>query len=298
MAPVRRPAVAFAALAAASLLFGATFVVVKDAVAVVPPLRFVGWRFLLGAAVLVAIRVPRGSRLWREGTIAGLFLFAGYALQTQGLTSTSASNSGLITGLYVVLTPLFAAAVARRVPRGLVIGGALLAFAGFAVLTVVDDFRLAAGDAYTVGCAAAFAGHIVYLARTAHWHRVVPFTAVQLLVTGVLGLVLSLAVDGVGAPAGEAWLAIAVTGVLVSAGAFYLQVWSQTIIGPSRTAIVLALEPAFAALSGAVFLGERLGLRGVTGGLLILAGIYVVLSGTGPDDDLPLEAAEAISPAH
>lgn len=295
---MRRPAVAVAALALASLLFGVTFVVVKDAVALVPPMRFVGWRFLLGAAVLVAIRRPRGTRLWRDGIVAGLFLFAGYALQTQGLTSTSASNSGLITGLYVVLTPLIASAVARRLPRRLVVLGASMAFSGFAVLAVVDDFSLSPGDAYTVGCAAAFAGHIVYLAQTAHWHRVVPFTAVQLLVTAALGLGLSVVIDGAAMPVSEAWVAIVATGVLVSAGAFYLQVWSQRVIGPSRTAVVLALEPAFAAISGAVFLGDRLGWRGVTGAALILAGIYVVLAGTGPDDDLPIEAAEAISPAH
>ena len=292
---MRRPVLAIAALAIASLLFGVTFVVVKDAVSVVPPMRFVGWRFLLGAAVLAAIRRPRGARLWRDGVVAGLFLFAGYALQTQGLTSTSASNSGLITGLYVVLTPLLVAALARRAPRPLVVAGALLAFVGLAALTIADSVRPQSGDLYTVGCAAAFAGHIVVVARKAHWHRVVPFTAVQLTVTAVLGLGLSIAVDGVAMPETSAWAAIAVTGVLVSAGAFYLQVWSQTVIGPSRTAVVLALEPAFAALSGAVLLGERLGVRGITGGLLILAGIYVVL--VGGDDEAPI-AAEAISPAH
>ena len=297
---MRRPIIAFAALAVASLLFGVTFVVVKDAVAIADPLSFVGWRFLLGAAVLLAIRLPRGKAVWRDGTWAGLLLFAGYALQTQGLTTTSASNSGLVTGLYVVLTPLLAAAVGRRHPRALVVGGALLAFGGFGVLAVVDGFRLAPGDAYTVACAVAFAGHIVYLARTAHRHRVIPFTAVQLLVTAVLGLIGSAAIEGVGVPPGDAWVAIAITGLVVSAGAFYLQVWSQTVIGPSRTAIILALEPAFAALSGAVLLGERLGGRGLTGALLILAGIYVVLTGTGPEDnlDIDLEAAEAISPAH
>jgi drug/metabolite transporter (DMT)-like permease len=86
------------------------------------------------------------------------------------------------------------------------------------------------------------------------------------------------------------------TGVVVSAGAFLIQVWSQTILGPSRTALILSLEPAFAALTGAVVLGERLGWRGLGGGALILTGIYVVLAGTGPEDDLP--AAEAISAAH
>lgn len=289
----RRPLIAYAALALASLLFGVTFVVVKDAVAIVPPLTFVGWRFLLGAALLFAMGLPRGRQLWRDGSIAGLLLFAGYSLQTQGLTSTSASNSGLVTGLYVVLTPLLAAAVSRRAPRPIVIAGALLAISGFAVLTVVDDFRLAAGDAYTVACAVAFAAHIVFLARSAQRHRVLPFTAVQLLVTALLGLGSARIIEGGALPPKAAWAAIVLTGFLVSAGAFYLQVWSQTVIGPSRTAIVLALEPAFAALSGAVFLGERLGLRGLLGAALILGGIYVVLAGTGAEDDL---GTVAISP--
>lgn len=286
---------AYLALALASLLFGVTFVVVKDAVAVVPPLSFVGWRFLLGAGLLFAIRLPRGRRLWRDGSIAGVLLFAGYALQTQGLTSTSASNSGLVTGLYVVLTPLLAAAVGRRSPRLLVLAGAALAVAGFAVLTIVDNFRLEAGDAYTAGCAVAFAAHIVFLARSARDHPVLSFTGVQLAVTAVLGLAASGVIESVGVPPRESWAAIAVTGILVSAGAFYLQVWSQTVVGPSRTAIVLALEPAFAALSGAVLLGERLGPRGLGGAALILGGIYVVLAGTGPEDDLEVVA---IGPPH
>jgi drug/metabolite transporter (DMT)-like permease len=100
-------------------------------------------------------------------------------------------------------------------------------------------------------------------------------------------------VEGVGIPPRASWAAIAITGILVSAGAFYLQVWSQTVVGPSRTAIVLALEPAFAALSGAVLLGERLGGRGLLGAALILGGIYVVLAGTGPEDDLETIAVGA-----
>jgi drug/metabolite transporter (DMT)-like permease len=293
---VRKPSVAYAALSLASLLFGATFVMVKDAVATLPPLAFVGWRFLLGAAVLFAIARPRAARTWREGTIAGLFLFAGYALQTQGLTTSTASNSGLITGLYVVITPLAASALARRMPRPLVVIGALIAFGGFAALTLAAGFRVRSGDLYTVGCAFAYAGHIVYLSRRALHHGVIAFTAVQLLVTAILGLTFSAIIEGLQAPGRATWTAVVVTGVAVSAGAFFLQVWSQTVVGPARTAIVLALEPAFAAATAAIVLGERLGGRGLLGAALILAGIYVVLAGTGAEDELP--AGEAISPAH
>jgi len=290
---MRRPLVAYLALGLAAFVFGATFVVVKDVVETLPPLALVGWRFLVGGAVLLALRRPASRATWREGAIAGLFLFAGYALQTQGLTTSSASNSGLITGLYVVITPLLAGALARKAPPWLVVSGAVVAFGGLAMLTSSDGLRLRPGDLYTVGCAIAFAGHIVYLSRSAHRHRVIAFTAVQLLVAGALGLVGSAAVEGLGIPGAATWPSVIGLGVVVSAGAFYLQVWAQTVVGPSRTAIVLALEPAFAAATGAIVLGERLGTSGVIGAALILGGIYVVLAGTGSDDDLPLGESAA-----
>jgi drug/metabolite transporter (DMT)-like permease len=267
--------------------------VIKDAVAHLPPLGFVGWRFLLGAAALGALAPPRGKALWRDGALAGVMLFSGYALQTVGLAHTSASNSGLITGLYVVFTPLLAAAVSRRAPRLLVILGAALAFGGLALLTLQDGLTLRHGDALTVGCAVAYAAHIVYLARVAHRHRVLAFTAVQLMVA-IGGLAASAILEGPRFPPGRVWPALVGTGLAVSAGAFLLQVWSQTVIGPSRTAIILALEPAFAAATAAVVLGERLSVPGWAGAGLILAGIYAALAG----EEDPLPAAEALTPAH
>ncbi len=298
---MRTPRVAYLALAAAALLFGLTFVVIKEvvvegAVEGFPPLGFVGWRFLLGATVLTAIAPPRNAAVWRDGTIAGLLLFAGYALQTQGLATTSASNSGLITGLYVVFTPLLAAAVARRAPRLLVVAGVLLAFAGLAALTLKTGFALHEGDLLTVGCAISFAAHIVYLARVAPRHSVVAFTSVQLIATALLGLASSALLEGFQVPPGKVWPALLLTGLAVSAGAFLLQVWSQTVVGPARTAILLALEPVFATAAAAIWLGERLSARGWAGAALILASIYIVLSASGEEDQLP--AAEAITPAH
>lgn len=291
-----RTVLAGSALALASFLFGATFVVVKDAIVTLPPLGFVGWRFAIGAVVLLAVARPSTWATLRAGTIAGVWLFLGYAFQTKGLVTTTASNSGLVTGLYVVVTPLLAAAVSRRLPRSAVAIGASIAFAGLATLTVDPGFRLAAGDIWTIGCAVAFAGHIVYLSRVAHRHPVVAFTAVQLAVTAVLGLTASALMEPFATPGRDHLVALLVTGIGVSAGAFLLQVWSQTVLGPARTALILALEPAFAALTAAVVLGERLGGRGLAGAALILGGIYVVLTGTGPEDDLP--AAEAVSAAH
>lgn len=293
---MRRPPIAYAALALAALLFGATFVVVKEAVVILPPMAFVGWRFLIGAAALLLLGIPRGRSIWRDGLAAGVLLFAGYALQTAGLAETSASNSGLITGLYVVFTPLLAALVARHGIGLATIGGTLVAFAGLAVLTIRDGVNLAAGDLLTVGCAVAFAGHIVVLARVAFRHPVIPFTAVQLLVTAVLSLAGSAMAEGFPLPTEEVMPALLMTGLVVSGGAFLLQVWSQTVVGPSRTAIILALEPAFAAAFAAWLLAERLDTRGWVGAGLILAGIYLVLASAGDRDAVP--AAEAVTPAH
>ena len=282
-----RTTLAAISLAFAAFLFGATFVVVKDALDVLPPFGFVGWRFVIGAAVLLAISRPRSRRAATAGVIAGLWLFAGYACQTKGLVTTSASNSGLVTGLYVVFTPVFAAALRRRAPRPAVFAGAVIAFAGLAALTLSDGFAFRSGDLWTIACAVAFAGHIVYLSRVAHRFPVIALTGVQLAVTGVLGLALSALVEDFTVPGTDMALPLLGTGIFISAGAFLLQVWSQTLLGPSRTALILALEPAFAALTAAVVLDERLGVRGVVGGALILVGIYVVLSGTGQEDELP-----------
>lgn len=294
---MRRPLFAFLALAGASFLFGATFVVIKEAILELPPLSFVGWRFLIGALALLALARPRGGALWRDGIFVGSLLFAGYALQTLGLARTTASNSGLITGLYVVLTPLLAAGLARIRLRLIVLVGTLMSFAGLALLTITDDFQFRSGDLLTVGCAAAFAGHIVALAHVARRHPVIPLTTVQLFTTAALALALAVPVDGLPVPEGGKVLAALVfTGIAVSAGAFVLQVWAQTVVGANTTAIILSLEPAFAAATAAVVLGERLTARGWTGAGLILAGIWVVVSFSPAEGAVP--AAEAVTPAH
>lgn len=293
---MRRPSIAYFALAVAALFFGATFVVIKEAVESLPPFSFVGWRFSISAAALLLLAWPRGARIWKDGLVAGSLLFAGFASQTWGLSLTSASNSGLITGLYVVFTPLLAAAVSRRKLGPWTIGGALLAFVGLALLTVGDSLDLQSGDLLTLGCAAAFAGHIVVLSHVAYRHPVIPFTAVQLLLTGLSALAASAIFEGFPVPTADDLPALLLTGLAVSGGAFILQVWSQTVVGPARTAMVLSLEPVFAVAFAAWLLDERLTTRGWVGSIMILGAIYAVLATTKGTDEIP--AAEAVSPAH
>ncbi|HVM04965.1 MAG TPA: DMT family transporter, partial [Acidimicrobiales bacterium] len=265
---------AHAAVLAAALLFGTTFVVVRDAVAEVAVVPFLAVRFLVGAAVLAPFALAPGrdrdaaragavgarSGVVGAGVVCGLVLLAGYLFQTAGLQYTTAPVSAFVTYLLVVIVPVISSLVLRRRPGGATSAGVVVAAAGLVLLTG-EGAGVGRGELLTLGCAVAFAVHIVLLAELAPRHDTVRLTAVQLLVVGALCAVPGLFLGGYAFPA-EAWLAAAFTGAAVSALAFSLQVWGQRRVGPTRTSLLLMLEPVAAAALGHVT-GERLGARGV-----------------------------------
>jgi drug/metabolite transporter (DMT)-like permease len=264
-----------AALVGAALLFGGTFIVVQEGVEQAEPVPFIGARYLIALLVLApfARRRPPTPGLARDGVVAGIALGAGYIFQTAGLQYTTSSTSAFITYLLVVFVPLIAAVVLRRRPHGLTLVGVAVAVVGLALLTGGGSGRLGKGEILTLGCAVSFAAHIIVLAEVARRHDVVRLTLVQIATVcagcGIAGLFLG----GYGFGA-KAWVAAAATGIGATALAFVLQVWAQRIVGPTRTALVLLLEPVFAAAFGYV-VGERLGWIGVLGGLLILVSVAV-----------------------
>jgi drug/metabolite transporter (DMT)-like permease len=273
----RRPSTAVRAhlaLVGAAFFFGTTFLVVKDAVERAGPVPFLGVRFLIGAAVVwpFARRRPSAPGLGRAGALCGAALLGGYLFQTIGLQYVSSSVSAFITYLLVVMVPLLSAALLRRPPRPPTIVGIAVAFAG---LFLLNGARLTFGEGelLTVGCAFCFALHVVLLADFAPRFDPLRLNAVQLAVVGAGCLLPGFLTGGYGFPL-SAWLAAAYTGVAASAVAFGLMVWAQRSVGPSRTALMLMLEPVFAGLAG-YLAGERLGALGVAGAALILVGIAV-----------------------
>lgn len=266
------PVRAHLAVAAAGVLFGTTFVVVQDAVADVEPIPFLAVRFLIGAAALApfAARAPRQPGRTRAAALCGLALLAGYVFQTIGLQYTTASVSAFVTYLLVVMVPVLAAVVLRRPPSRRVAIGVALATAGLFFLTGATDVGFGKGEALTLGCAFAFAVHIVLLAELSPRFDTMALTAGQLVVVGVA----CLAVGGVPHLTARAYAAAAYTGVTASAVAFVLQVYGQRRVGPTRTSLLLMLEPVSAAVLGYAT-GEGLAAVAVLGAVLILGGVAV-----------------------
>jgi drug/metabolite transporter (DMT)-like permease len=264
------------ALVAAAFLFGVTFVIVQEGVEDAAPLPFLAVRFLIGLVVLVPFAAgrPRTPQLWRDGGVAGLALGAGYVFQTTGLQYTTPSVSAFITYMAVVFLPVIVTIAFRRPPQPSTVVGVVIAVVGLVLLTGGVGGEFGRGEWLTLGCAFCFAVHIVILARVAPRNDTIALTAVQIAVVMVGCGVAGWFTGGYGLGA-AAWAAALVTGIGATAVAFLLQTGAQKVVSPTRAVLVLLLEPVFAALLGAV-LGERLGWRGVLGGVLILAAVIVV----------------------
>ena len=262
-------------------VWGLTFVMVKDAIELLPTMAFLAYRFI-PAALLVAL-VFRGRLRslgrdgWRAGAVMGLFLTAAYILQTLGLEQTTASNAGFITGLFVVFTPVLGAVFLRdRLPAVAWVAAAVSAAGLYLLSGAGGDFHLR-GDGLVLLCALAVAAHILLTARAVRDHDVGALLVVQLSVCAMLCLAIAVAAGDLEAPRGATvWSALVVTALIASALGFFVQTYAQQHAPPARTALILASEPAFAGLFGWLLADERLSAISWVGAGLILAAIVAV----------------------
>lgn len=282
--PARRSPVAPSTLAVLALLavtasWGSTFFLLKDVIERVPVPDFLALRFLVAFAAVAAVAPRAVARLTpaerRHGVLLGAVYGAAQLLQTVGLHTTSASVSGFLTGMYVVFTPLLGALV-LRVRLGWPVWTAVgLATAGLALLSL-QGLAVGGGEALTLASALLYAVHILGLGRWSSGRNALGLSVVQLATIS--------AVCGLGAVPGGLvlptrtgdWVVLVYMAVVAGALALLAQTWAQAHLPPTRAAIVMTLEPVWAAGFAVAFGGEALGLRLLLGGALVLAAMYLV----------------------
>jgi drug/metabolite transporter (DMT)-like permease len=264
-----------------------TFVVVKDALADISVFGYLAARFVLGALPMIWIYRKDLRKLTREeawaGIQVGFFMFGGYAFQTAGIARTTPSKAAFITGISVVLVPVFLAAFWRKEIGAWAWGGAAASFAGLYFLTVPKQglTDLNRGDLLVMGCAVLYAFQIIFIARYTGKYSLGALSCLQVILAGVLS---TIAVPILNVTHWEPFFVrftfpmefgVIVTAIFTTALAYPLLVWGQRHTSATNTALILTGEPVFAAITSYLVLHERLGGRALAGAVLILAGICI-----------------------
>ncbi|HEU5486439.1 MAG TPA: DMT family transporter [Microlunatus sp.] len=266
------------ALLAMTAAWGSTFFMIKDVVTRIPVPDMLTVRFTIAAVALAVIAGPRlkmSRATLRRGLLLGLLYGIAQLLQTVGLAHTAASVSGFLTGLYVVFTPLLSALILRTRIAGSVWAAAVLATAGLGVLSL-QGFAIGYGELLTVASAVVYALHIVALGRMSE-----PGTALQLSVVqmATIALVCGIAAapGGIQLPtSGVDWAIVVYLALIAGALTMLLQTWAQARVEASRAAVIMAMEPVWAAAFAVAFGGESVTWRMIIGGGAILAAMYLV----------------------
>lgn len=278
-------------------VWGITFVVVQDALSGIGPYYFVAIRFALAFLFLSLVYYKKFGQINRQSLTAGIFigffLFGGYAFQTVGLKYTGAANAGFITGLSVVLVPLFTALGLRRLPAYYATFGVLCAAIGLGLLAINDSFTVNYGDVLVFFCAICYALHIIMVGRYATRLNPELLAIIQIGAVSVISFIFGLSLETIPAEfTRQVWIALLITAIPATALAFLIQNKVQRFTSTTHTAIIFAMEPVFAALAAYLFSNEVLSARQLIGCFLILAGMMTVELKGSSDTDPELAGRE------
>ncbi len=271
---------AVAGLTAMTVIWGTTFILVKWTVAAVDVYYFLFLRFLVASLLLMLIFHQHLRKTTRESIrasfIMSLFLFGIYATQTEGLRFTTASNSALITGLYLVLIPLFSMMFLGKRTKLLPTLGAVTSVIGLYLLTNYSLSGFNIGDGITLICSAMCAFHVLLTGHFTTKHRLIPLVLFQFLfVTAYSGMTAAIKMSYTVHMPPVAWLTIVVTGALATALAFTVQTAAQRLVEPTRAGIIFALEAVFGALFAYLIGGEMLTATSFIGACLMICGMVI-----------------------
>jgi drug/metabolite transporter (DMT)-like permease len=288
------PRLALTALVGVTAIWGWTFLIVKDAIQLMPVMDFLAVRFALAAAVMLVVRPTSLRRIsrrgWRHGVILGVLLGLAYITQTQGLLYTSPAVSGFITGMSVVFTPIVAWLLLRQKigPRTWLAVG--LAIVGLALLSL-RGWSFGTGELLTLACALFVAFHIIGLGQWSAEHDTYGLALVQIATVAVISLIAAAPGGIMMPPDATTWGTIGITAVLATATAFFVQTWAQSLVTPTHAAVVLTMEPVFAGVFSVAFGTEQVTVRNVLGAVCVLVAMLIVQLKSGRKPDPPDKTA-------
>jgi drug/metabolite transporter (DMT)-like permease len=269
-----------------AMIWGTGFVAQTTGMDHIGPFLYSGLRFALGSLCLLPLVLRKGANpasrepfltkgLWLGGCLMGLALALGINLQQVGLLFTSVTNSGFITGLYVIVVPLLGLALGHRIGLGIWLGAGL-AVLGMGLLSVGDNFHVASGDWLQLAGAFVWGAHVVIVGIFASRHDPIRLAFLQFATCAVVSLILAVVMEPIDLPSIVAAGPALLYGGIVAVGIGYtLQVIAQKDAIASHAAIIFSLEAVFAAIAGAWLLNESLHLRGYVGCGLMLTGMLV-----------------------
>lgn len=265
-----------------TMIWGSTFLVVKNTVRLSGPFTYLAFAYGVGALVLALIFRRRLARITRaelrNGLIIGLILFTGYALQTTGLQSTTVSKAGFITGLNVPLIPIFIFLLLRQKSSRGAVFGIVLSFAGLFFLSFNNQLTLSVGigELLIFGAAVAFALHVVAISRFAPGADATNLVIMQIGLTSLLSFIsIPLAHQPLFVPSWSFWIAVLLMGTIDVAFTLLVMNRVQQFMGGTKAALIYALEPVWAALTGLLLAGDVLSVPAWIGCACILAGMVV-----------------------
>jgi drug/metabolite transporter (DMT)-like permease len=263
-----------ALLLSVTALWGWTFPVVKEAVTVYGVASFLAVRFAVASAALGTLTLGRiNRRSLQTGGAIGVVLAGGYFLQTYGLLNTTATNCGLITGLFVLLGPLL-----NRLLFGVRVRPALwlaiaVSIVGLALLTGTGPVPFSFGDGLTLGATFCYGLHIALLDRFAKGHDPMALALGQTFTATLIFVAAWPLTDSIAWPTRDVWFVIVITGVFATAAAYSIQTYVQQRLSAVRTAVILTTEPLFAAMFGYLLAGDRLTAVQLLGAALMLGAV-------------------------
>ncbi|MEJ6574635.1 MAG: DMT family transporter [Actinomycetes bacterium] len=268
------------ALMAVAAIWGSAFLSMKGTLERLDVNSFLAWRFTIATLLLILIRPSVLKKIdlpfLKKGAILGIFLSSGYIFQSFGLTLTTVSNTGFITGLYVVLTPIVAAGILRKNITSVEWSAVLVATIGLALLSF-NGLQFGLGEFLVLVSALLFALHIVGLGEWSKGLDTYALTVLQLGTCALVTFIASLKSGFALPPDSGVWWSIIYTAIFATALAFIVQTWAQSFIAPSTVGVILAAEVVFAAGFGIWLLDEPVTLRIALGGLLVIASMYLII---------------------